>query len=497
MERQKIQLLWETQPKQATAVIKRDYPDIYLEILSLPGSTFSEKSWKWVHGNSAIPTCECCDGSVKYLDFRRGYAAYCSKKCTANGKATREKREKTNLSKYGVAHYSKTNQYKDQFKSTCEARYGVTNPGAIPELKAKRARAKQLTYWNHIVESIREYTTPNFSFDEYTHVRDKELSWTCKVCGDAFISNIFGKLPKCPTCFPSGNTGGPSSVEKDVLNEITNMYSGTVLTNVRNLITPKEIDIYIPEFQLAIEINGVYWHSSDHVDSFYHQNKFLECQKKNLSLLMITDYEWQTKRSTVIAMIRHRLKQVPNIPARSCSVQPITPNQAKLFLDENHIHGYSTASGHLGLFYQNTLISVFSYMRNSRFDRKSKQLEIVRLAFAGRSTGALGKFIKYVKRMFPNESIVSYADLRYGSGNVYLNNGFRESHTTKPGYWYFYKNHMYHRMSWQKYKLVKLGADPALSEQEIMNSWGALRIYDCGHKCFVYEPRRAYYPEKD
>lgn len=480
-----VSQLWKSTPKLATVIIRRNHAELYQQISNVSGGSFSEKCWKFVHAGQD-PACEQCHQAVKYLDFRRGFARFCSKKCAASSTTTANKRMETVEARYGETHYSKTAEYRVKFANTCESRYGVKNPGQIEQLIASRARAKQQTFWNQLLEDIQEFTIPKFSFQEYTHVRDKELLWECVQCKREFLSNVFGKLPKCPVCFPSGNTGGPSAVELEVLAEIRRIYSGTIITNDRTIIPPKEIDIYIPEFQLAIELNGIYWHSSDRKDSQYHYNKFLECEKRGISLLMITDYEWQHNRAIIVNMIRHRLHQSPNYPARKCTVIPVSAQQANAFLSQHHMHGYSRASAHLGLYGQDQqLLAVLSYMKKSRFENTCNLIEIVRLGFANRSTGALGKFIKYITREYPACNIVSYADLRYGAGKVYLKNGFELSHTTKPGYWYLFKNQVYHRLSWTKRKLIQMGFDPAETETAIMKRLGAIRFFDCGHRCYI------------
>lgn len=475
--------LWSTNPKRASQILKHDRTELYDQIFQMSGNSFSEKAWKWTH--KTVPLCRHCNNSTKFLDFRRGFADYCSRKCTANSTTVLSKKVETSTEKYGVTHYSKTAEYKQKFEKTISDRYGVTNPGQIPELKQIRARQKQLTFFNNLVEEIKEFSTPNFSFEEYTVVRDSTLSWNCILCNSKFLSNTFGKLPKCSTCFPSGNYGGQSSIEKDVLYSIREFYQGEIIENSRNIIPPKELDLYFPDKQFAIEVNGVYWHSDKHISNTYHYDKFKMCQEAGVRLLMITDNEWKNNKSLIVSMIKHRLGITENkVYGRHCILQNIDSTTAKEFLDKNHIHGYSKASIHLGLYYNNQLVSVFSCSTRNRFKKGSSDIEIVRLAFSTSVIGALGKFIAHLRILYPKTKITTFADLRYGDGNVYLKNNFELVHTTKPGYWYFLNGKMYHRLSWQKSKLVSLGYDVNLTEKAIMNELGAIRVYDCGHNYF-------------
>jgi hypothetical protein len=67
-------------------------------------------------------------------------------------------------------------------------------------------------------------------------------------------------------------------------------------SNTRSIIPPKELDIWIPSHNLAIEFNGDYWHSigpkSLKNDHLKHQQKFLACQEKGIVLLQIEENEW-------------------------------------------------------------------------------------------------------------------------------------------------------------------------------------------------------------
>lgn len=485
-----IHELWSSRPKQAKRVLREEWPELHIIVSELTGKNLSEKAYKFCHALPSSKQCGHCGADAVFLDFRRGYTEFCSAKCVANSTKITAKKQNSTLEKYGVTHYSKTDDYRQKFTTTCIEKYGVVNPGQIPELKAKRSRAKQLTYFTQLVSLVSEFAIPKFSFDEYVNVRDDTMPWECVKCNTEFMSHLFGKLPKCTTCYPPGNIGAQSSIERDILNEVRKFYHGEIVENSRSIIKPQELDLYFPEKKFAIEVNGIYWHSADKLTTTYHQDKFKACNELGITLLMVTDYEWKLRRDVVIKMIQHRLGDVRRrIHTRLCTLMPISNSNAKVFLDNNHMHGYARSSGHLGLYYNNELVSVLSYMTKNRFNSNDATIEIVRLALLDSVPGVLGKYIKYLQNLYPNYSITSYADLRYGTGAVYANNNFQLTHTTKPGYWYFIGGELYHRLSWTKQKLVKLGYPAHKTELEIMTEMGALRIYDCGHHCYKLTPK--------
>lgn len=79
--------------------------------------------------------------------------------CSLNG-ITREKIKQNNLTKYGVEHYSQTNEYKEKWKKTNLERYGVENPMQNNVIKEKsmknkknknRTKSRQQEYLNDLL----------------------------------------------------------------------------------------------------------------------------------------------------------------------------------------------------------------------------------------------------------------------------------------------------------------------------------------------------------
>jgi len=57
---------------------------------------------------------------------------------------------------------------------------------------------------------------------------------------------------------------------------------------------------------------------------------------------------------------------------------------------------------------------------------------------------------------------------------------------SKPNYWYFLENKRYHRYTFNKQKLIKMGYDKNKTEFQIMNEIKAFRVYDCGNAIWEY-----------
>lgn len=489
-EKQFILNLWINNPRQATHIIKKKSFELFTHINNVRGSTFSEKCFKFVY-NIETPKCTVCNiNSPKYLDFNRGYREFCSIKCMSNSEKISQIKQKTIFNKYGVKHFSKTSEYRSKFETTCLQRYGVKNPGQRSDVLTSRSRKKQRTYWNSLCEKIKDKSIPEHSFDQYTHVRDKLLPWKCVKCNITFNSHLFGYLPECPDCYPKPLPGSQSNVETDILSEIRKFYHGEIIENSRKIIAPKELDIFLPNYNLAIEVNGVYWHGNDKVDVNYHRQKYLSCENKGISLLMVTDHDWKVNRELVINMIKHRMYHNFDrcIPAKYTTAANISFSEADLFLKKHHISGGCRGKYYIGLYHNNNLVAVSVFGKN-RFSKNGNktEYELIRFALSGLIAGALGKMISFLKKHTVITAIETYADLRYGNGNVYIRNNFKYVKDTKPGYWYYLDDKIYHRLSWTKKKLVTLGFDPALTETQIMLQRKAIKIYDCGHKLYRIE----------
>lgn len=119
--------------------------------------------------------------------------------------------------------------------------------------------------------------------------------------------------------------------------------------------------------------------------------------------------------------------------------------------------------------------------------RKGKGWEIDRYCSKSgiQVVGGASKLFKHFIRDVDPDTVISYADLRYGTGNVYEKIGFIHDSDTVPNYWYF-KNHLqrHHRFSLRKGAVD--GDDPNKTEWENRVNQGWNRIWDCGSRKFIW-----------
>lgn len=259
--------------------------------------------------------------------------------------------------------------------------------------------------------------------------------------------------------------------------------------NDRSVIKPKELDLIIPSHNLAIEFNGLFWHSElQGKDRKYHIDKTNSCKEVGYELIHIFEHQWVNKQEIVKDIIRKRLGLVDaKIFARKCEIKELDSTEARTFLEKNHLQGYANATHKIGLYYNDELVSIMTFGA-SRYDKKV-DWELIRFAnkLGTNVLGGASKILKYFRTKYEG-SLVSYCDISLFSGNLYKQLGFEFSHNAKPNYFYFDSMlNVYSRVSFQKHKLKDKLAnfDPTLTEWENMLNNDFNRYWDCGNAVYI------------
>lgn len=247
--------------------------------------------------------------------------------------------------------------------------------------------------------------------------------------------------------------------------------------NTRKVINPLELDIYIPSKKVAVEFNGLYWHSK--YDKNYHYCKMKECEKAGIRCIQIFEDEWMEKQDIVKSILLSAIGVYERkIFARKCKVKEIETKIANQFLDENHINGsVKTATKAYGLFYNDELLQVITVGVN-RFT-KERKLELLRMA-TKKNCQVVGGFSKLLKDSGIAE-IESYVDRRIYNGSGYASSGWTVIGESVPSYFYTNFEVRKNRMSFMKCKLPPVeGIEGGGTELERATKLGWYRIYDCG-----------------
>ena len=273
-------------------------------------------------------------------------------------------------------------------------------------------------------------------------------------------------------------------------------YDVKYIRNDRTVLSPKELDFYIPDYNLAIECNGIWAHSSinnlDPKPPKYHFNKTQLCKQKDINLIHIWEDWYIYKWDIVKSMILNKLGKSKNkIYGRKCIIKDICKDDCDNFLDNNHIQGKVSCNIRLGLYYNNELVSVMCFSNSN--SRIKEQWELVRFCTILNTNvvGGANKLFQYFLKQYNPQSIASFSMNDFSNGGIYKKLNFRFVKKNNS-YWYFepktFKRE--HRSNWTKSEIVKKGIkdkiDDTWTETEAMTSIGYFQIYDSGQTKWVW-----------
>lgn len=260
----------------------------------------------------------------------------------------------------------------------------------------------------------------------------------------------------------------------------------------RTQLKPKEIDLWIPDRKIAVEVDGSYWHSLPG-SAETHLFKRDRCRELGIRLISFTDQQISSKPGLVKSMLRNRLgvsSHLTKLNARALSLGIPSVKEAREFADANHLSGFLPASHHLGLFRDGSLVCYLSAGR-PRFRRK-EDLEIYRFC-SDRNTlvrGGFSRLLRELRRRNPAaRTILSYGDCRTSTGKVYEESGFLLQGFTRPSYTWSSGQRTLKRYDTQKHKLENLleDFDPNSTEEQNMKANGYTQSFDYGNSVWVLD----------
>lgn len=246
-----------------------------------------------------------------------------------------------------------------------------------------------------------------------------------------------------------------------------------------------ELDLFSPTHQMAVELCGMYWHSEQrgYYPKNYHYNKYLSCRTSGITLLTIFEDEWLKNRDLVLSIVESKLgKFTKRIAARKCKVQPLSSSTAKSFFDQFHIQGGCQSTESAGLIHNDELVAAMSL---GPHHRDSKTLVLNRLCFAPR-TQVIGGASRLLSHLTKGRALVSWSDNRWSTGKVYEELGFKLDREYGPDYSYTNNRERLHK---QRFKKSLTGCPQNVLEAEWAKQHGWYRIWDCGKKRWVLDPR--------
>ncbi len=396
----------------------------------------------------------------------------------------REKAHATMVDKFGGHNWSSTvNQ--EARRSTFLARYGNIFPSRSSVVKQRTLQTNRQRYGRdhanqkHLSdECYNKITDRSWLYDQHVIQQKTQLQIATELgftditpTNTSTVSRAMGKLNIPVHHFQR-------SFEESQLADFVRSLGVEVITNARDIIPPKELDIYIPQNNIAIEYCGIYWHSDQFRSRHYHLDKLNDCSSKGIRLITIFSDEWintpeivKAKISAIMGIRRDR------IYARQCTLCEISIPQRKQFLDMYHIQQDGPGSVNHGLFYNGELVSVMTFINKSNgnwvLNRFASSIQVV---------GGFSKLLSHFKKTNSWTLIISFADRRWSVGGVYESTGFALDAVLLPDYYWVNGNTRYHKFNYRhtqmKNKLINY--DSSLSETENMTNHGFSKVWNCG-----------------
>ena len=430
----------------------------------------------------------CPDGHLYQVSYElfanRGYR--CAE-CSGNRKKTIEEVKKIFTDRNYTPMFSEYHKNISPLSVQCPQGHGWSvsvnnfNKGVECPI-CTRGRSHKFSY-NDVRDYFSEHGYTLIS-SEYANANTPLLT----ICSKGHEHSIrFGDFRygyRCGACVPRHT----SKAEKEILEWVKTYYPSSKKKRAKDRKNNRmvELDIFVPELNLAIEYNGVYWHSEQHKHKNYHFEKMLFCNEKGIRLITIFEDEWINRKEQVKNFLLSILNKNKSIYARSTKTEIITSNEAKIFLHNNHIQGSATCSIAVGLFYNSELVGVMTGNKHHRANYDASTLVLNRLAFSSQISvvGGASKLLSKLKieaKKLGYSKIISWSDNRWSEGNVYRKMGFSLEEELTPDYSYVSNGTRLSKQSNTKTSLLKKGA-VGTTEREMALSLGLKRIWDCGKK---------------
>lgn len=253
-----------------------------------------------------------------------------------------------------------------------------------------------------------------------------------------------------------------------------------VIRNDRKVLKGLELDIIVPEKNVAIEFNGLYWHSEKHKSNTFHKDKSVLAEEAGVTLIHVWEDDWRDAQETVKKMVAVKLgkSNQERVNARSLKVETVTAAEAKEFLNKNHIQGF--ASGSLYLALKDEQVRALVVMKAASEDGTYR---LERYATSANVRGGFSRLLKNAVKLLDAKKVVTFADRGVSDGGLYLDNGFTRDGEIEPDYRYIVKGRREHKFNYRKGRFDRdpaLKFEEGLTERQLASLNGLDRIYDAG-----------------
>ena len=289
-------------------------------------------------------------------------------------------------------------------------------PACSNEQTGARCRGDLATF----LEAAKKLWGSAWDYSKCTYtVAHNKMVFGCRLHGDfkqTATNHLSGKSG-CRQC------NHMNSKEEDAILRHMAKFTPAVQRD-RTQIKPKELDIYLPDRQLAIEYCGMYWHShfdaeNEKANKRKHAEKHAASAAAGIRLITIYEYEWQTRQPQIKRLLRNAVgASRGKLMARKCELRKVTTPEARQFFESYHPQGGAGGGEHYGLYWKDKLVACmrFAFGQNDRGNAVGGAAwTLGRFATRVNVSGAASRLFKaFVKDVGPAE-VKSFSDNRFAT----------------------------------------------------------------------------------
>lgn len=252
---------------------KVDLFDNFISVTSHSDKSLTDKINLALNGYiDEYPTCKICGKPVMVM--RKVISQYCSKSCALldldrakkisetklNSCSTESnnKRRKTMVEKYGC-------EYNSQRKDI----HNIWTKSKLTEIVYSKLSNREWLYNEYVIKQRTATSIANELGINYTTVID--------YCNKFNINIHYGYS------------------SSEIEHEISSFLFENLIEHKTNYVglynDKREVDLYIPSHSIAIEVNGLYWHTEKFKNKNYHYDKLIDLSNE-IRLIQFTDKQW-------------------------------------------------------------------------------------------------------------------------------------------------------------------------------------------------------------
>lgn len=444
-------------------------------------STLAQRIWHIENDLFDIKKCSECGKDVKFSVSRKRYS-FCSIRCSKKCPKQQILIKDTLIKRYGVDNPSKIEGASLKAEETSLKRYGVRHVSELEYFKEKAKTTNMIKYGAptkkqmYLMDQVSNYQNPEWLVQQNIELKKSVVEIASGLNVSATTIGLYFKKNNIEI-----KEYYQSIAEKKLCDLLSPLFN--IIQKSKKIISPYEIDIFIPEKNIAIEYNGLYWHSDAQKEKSYHKQKYDMCKENGIRLITIFENEWTENEELIKTKILSILgvNNLKNIYARKTKIQQIDSSVKAKFFNTNHIQGDGPSSLNYGAYYNDELVAAIGFIRHK------DHYVLNRYATSCNVVGGFSKLLKHFEREFNDPKIITFADLRWSEGDLYYNTGFNMDGILSPDYYWIRAKKLWHKFNWRHGSGLKTlkNYDPKLSETVNMHNHGYNKIYDCGKIRFI------------